>query len=125
MGKDKELKKYFKEITAYSRFTPKDTRKLVKELKISVTDYISANPHYQMEDIVSAFGTPEEIALSFLSVANLKYLNRKLRINGWTIFTLTVIILAYLTFLFSYYIRVNQAVPTYYTENIVITEVNQ
>lgn len=116
--RDKALKKYLHAIISYSRSSPKKTKKLVSELKESIIVYIQEHPGYQMADIISIFGSPEEIALSFLTVSDLKYINKKFQIKKSVLITLLAILIIYIVGFTTFYIQSHRSIVYYRYEQI-------
>ena len=64
---NKELKSYFKSIRQGLTCSPNAKRAFTSMLKDRINDFLAENPEASFEDIVSNFGTPEEIISEFNS----------------------------------------------------------
>ena len=62
---DKELKQYFKSIKNNLNCSNRLKLVFIKEFKNRVNDYLEDNPNANIEEIISFFGSAEEIANSF------------------------------------------------------------
>lgn len=62
---DKELKQYFKSIKYNLNCSNRLKVVFIKEFKNRVNDYLEDNPNANIEEIISFFGSAEEIANSF------------------------------------------------------------
>jgi len=72
-----ELRNYYKQIKKNLPFS-KQSSILLKNLKNSIDDYISLHSHFNIQEIIDTFGTPDEIAMSFIASIDSKELKKQL-----------------------------------------------
>lgn len=63
---DTELIAYFRDIRATIPGSPRQKRRITTGIQESIGDYISSHPGVQMEDIYSRFGSPRDIAETYV-----------------------------------------------------------
>lgn len=80
----KELKSYFREI---KRQIPGGCKKnkILRDLRLSVNDFIEENPDATFGAVVELFGTPQQIADSYTEEMPPQELQRQLKIKKWII----------------------------------------
>ena len=90
---ERELHKYLK--TIYNLLYCKISLRInfVKRLKASIQDYIEDYPESTMDEIISVFGTPQEIADGFIWEADVSFLRNYLFKNK--IFIIVTFIMAW------------------------------
>lgn len=66
-----ELNNYYKQIRA-NLPNSRQSVKMIHDLSNSINDYTENHSAYGMQDIIETFGSPEEIADSFISSLNSK-----------------------------------------------------
>lgn len=76
-----QLNAYYKEISSFAGLTEKQKKEFINELKSTVNEYAELNPDCTIDDIKAVFGTPEEIALSFIENGNFAKVKKKLDIK--------------------------------------------
>ena len=81
MQMSKEIKKYLKEIKLLLPAFNKDEKKFLRDLTERIEDYLDENPNATMQDIENQFGTPMEIAQSYMSSLDLDVLLKRLSIS--------------------------------------------
>ena len=74
MQMSKEIKKYLKEIKLLLPAFNKDEKKFLRDLMERIEDYLDENSNATMQDIENQFGTPMEIAQSYMSSLDLDVL---------------------------------------------------
>lgn len=81
MQMSKEIKKYLKEIKLLLPAFSKEEKKFLRDLLERIEDYLDENPNATMQDIENQFGTPTEIAQSYMSSLDLDVLLKRLSIS--------------------------------------------
>ena len=81
MQMSKEIKKYLKEIKLLLPAFNKEEKKFLRDLMERIEDYLDENPNATMQDIENQFGTPMEIAQSYMSSLDLDVLLKRLSIS--------------------------------------------
>ena len=81
MQMSKEIKKYQKEIKLLLPAFNKDEKKFLRDLMERIEDYLDENSNATMQDIENQFGTPMEIAQSYMSSLDLDVLLKRLSIS--------------------------------------------
>lgn len=102
---DINLNAYFKELKKALPYSSIKSSKLIKDLRNSISEYCNKNPNVRIEDILTEFGTPEEIANFTVATLEPTKLKKRLALRQWIIFGI-VIIISFLIILYSVaYIR--------------------
>lgn len=78
---NKHLEAYYKEIYSLIVCEGKQKKAFIKELQSAVCEYTELNPACTIEDIRAVFGTPEEIAVSFIENGSLTKVKRQINIK--------------------------------------------
>ena len=76
-----DVKKYKRRIKANLICSTEHSKRFLKELFDRIDDYIEQNPESDFSDIQDHFGTPEDIAKSFLVETDINIIRKKLRIK--------------------------------------------
>ena len=78
---NKDIKKYCTEIKKQLSCSNNIKLAFISELKNRIYEYIEEHPGEEItiSDIENRFGTPENIALSFASTEDMRYLHKKAR----------------------------------------------
>lgn len=90
------LKRYIRSI---SHGLPSGTMKkrFMSQLRDSITDFMQENPEADFEALLSHFGTPQEIAASYLYAQEPRILLRKIRMNKKMFRTVAIFMAVILT----------------------------
>lgn len=79
----KELDKYYRDIDRKLQLLSRSRRAaILREHRGSVSDYLKDNPDATVKEIEISFGTPEQVAESFLQMSDLKQTEQKLQTKG-------------------------------------------
>lgn len=81
MQMSKEIKKYLEEIKLLLPAFSKEEKKFLRDLMERIEDYLDENPKATIQDIEDQFGTPIEIAQSYMSSLDLDVLLKRLSIS--------------------------------------------
>ncbi len=117
---DKELKKYYAEISKAILCDKKQKTAFLAELKSNVGEYLSAEEDAKIENVISAFGTPEEIAKSFMENSSPALMKKKLDIKKYILIFLAMALLIYLVFVIVSLIDVHTEAHGYLDEGIMM-----
>ncbi len=75
------IARYVREVNKEIIATPKQKRKLFGDLKADIRERIADGKIASYEDIVTHFGTPEQVAKDFFATADIKEIKKKLLIR--------------------------------------------
>ena len=97
------LKKYFRDIEKLLVCSKDEKKKLISDLHISIENYIANNSNVSIDDIITNFGTPEQISEYSLAseehshtVRSIKSKSKIIRIVLAAVTVIAIIIGAYL-----------------------------
>ena len=107
---NKEIKKYIKYVKKIIPFYSKDKKEFLKLLTQKIIEFSNTQPNCTYQNIIDEFGSPNEVAGSYIETLNsdeiIKKLNKKKIIN---IFISVIIILYISVWGFERY-RINQLI---------------
>ena len=107
---EKEIKKYIKYVKKIIPFYSKDKKEFLKLLTQKIIEFSNTHPNFTYQNIIDEFGSPNEVAGSYIETLNsdeiIKKLNKKKIIN---IFISVIIILCISVWGFERY-RINQLI---------------
>ena len=86
-----KLKQYYRQIRLLIPYGGKDVRRFMRDFKHSVREYCEANPHASAEETMDFFGSPEQIALEFISSSDMNHLYQKLFVKKYFIIILFIL----------------------------------
>lgn len=82
MGKhNRETRRYLRAIKGWLPCAGKMKRQMLGEIEANIDDFVGENPEVSYEDIVSRFGTPQQIASTYVDEAETGELLRMLRVR--------------------------------------------
>ncbi len=116
---DKELKKYYTEISKLIICGKKQKTEFLSELKSNVNDFLSQEDELTIEGIHAAFGTPEEIGKSFMENCTSETIKKKLDIKKCVLIFLAAALVIYLIFVAASLIDVHTESHGYMKEGII------
>lgn len=122
---DKQLKRYFKSIKKNLPCYNSAMRKMLGDLKISVTDYITQNGCTEFQEIEKHFGTAEYIAEEFaagIDGAYIKSYKFKKRVTAIILSILAVIAIIVASLSIYIYIENEKHTPIFYNDKITYNE---
>lgn len=117
------LSEYYKEISSLAVCTVKQKKAFITELKSAVNEHMELNPECTIEDIKTVFGTPEEIALSFIENANITKVKRQINVKKVTIAAIITALLIWFAFAVISFIDVHLEAHGTLTEGILIINI--
>lgn len=77
----KEINKYIRKIRSLLFVQTKESKRFVREMEASISDYIEENGVTNMEEIREHFGAPEDIAKAFFVNTSLFDVKRRVRLK--------------------------------------------
>lgn len=117
---EKELKAYFKAVSEGLVTDKKKKGAFLKELEAEVEDYLSSREDVTMSEIEASFGTPEQIAQSFLSQSDPVKIRKSLSIKKVLLLALAIILLVYVVFVIVSLIDVHTEAHGFFTEGLLM-----
>ena len=96
---EKEIEKYLSEIQNNLVGSNKTKKNIISEIEGFVYDYAEVKGVKDISDIYSHFGTPEEMAQTFLSQSDPKKIAKAVRIKKAVIVGIIVAILLFATYI--------------------------
>lgn len=81
----RELQNYFREIKKELPCGGCERRKILRDLRLSVENFLEENPGATFDAVESHFGTPAQIADTYTEEMAPRELQRKLKIKKWII----------------------------------------
>ena len=76
---EKDIRKYISEVGNNLICSGNIKKQILNDIENDILDYVENNDIAQTDKIYTHFGSPEELAKSFLSVADIKTVKRKIR----------------------------------------------
>lgn len=117
---NKHLEAYYKEIYSLIVCEGKQKKVFIKEFQSAVCEYTELNPACTIEDIRAVFGTPEEIAFSFIENGNFTKVKKKLDVKRVIIAAVITALLIWFAFAVISLIDVHQEAHGTLTEGMLI-----
>ncbi len=77
----KEIRTYIREIRSLLFVRTKETRRFVRDMEASITDFVEENDVRDIKAVHEQFGTPEEIAKAFFAKMPLSDVKRRVRLK--------------------------------------------
>lgn len=77
----KEIRTYIREIRSLLFVRTKETRRFVRDMEASITDFVEENDVRDIKAVREQFGTPEEIAKAFFVKMPLYDVKRRVRLK--------------------------------------------
>lgn len=94
----RELTRYFGEIRRELVALPRKRRKaILREHQGNVTLFLNENPKASLRDVEANFGTPDQVAESFLQTIDLKQTNRRIKVKSKVLLAICVALAALVT----------------------------
>ena len=115
----KELNAYFKKVDAQLLCDRKSKIVFLTDLKNDIDEFVQQEPDADFENIVSAFGTPQEIAESFLKNADIANIKKKMNVKKILLFAVLAVVLIYVIFVVASFLDVHTEAHGYYEEGIL------
>ncbi len=99
-----DLKTYYKEIDKVLVCEKKVKNTFLNELKVNIEQYVKDNGIDNINEIKERFGSPQEIANSFLGDIDTNFLRKKLSVKKTIIIALISIVVIFALFCFAAFI---------------------
>ena len=116
---DNSLKKYFRAIEDTVLCPGREKTAFINDLKAEVGDYLCNSPDADMEEIISVFGSPEEIAQGFNRELSSGEIKKRLSIKRIIIFAVIAVLVIWAVFAAVSFIDVHTEAHGYFTEGIL------
>lgn len=113
-----ELKKYYKEIEDNLLCDRKQKKVFLTDIKSDIEDFLSANESPSIDGIIANFGTPTQIAESFLTMQEVGSIKKKMNLRRILLFAVTAVLFIYLAFVVISLIDVHTEAFGYFKETI-------
>ena len=75
---NKEAKTYLKQIRHLLPILSKQEKRFLKDLESALSDYISAYPHANTDEISAKFGSPADVVHDYIESLDLDYIIRRI-----------------------------------------------
>jgi uncharacterized protein DUF6120 len=95
---NKQLSVYYSKIEAELVCSKKEKKRLLGELRNSIDLYLRENPEVDMNGIVQYFGSPYEIANSYISTVDGKAINKQYKRHKIVIIVFLIAVLCIIFF---------------------------
>lgn len=115
----KELNTYFSNVEDLLLCDRKNKKAFLEDLKNDIDEFVQHEPDVDFDSILSAFGTPEEIAESFLKNADIADIKKKMNVKKILLFSLLAVVLVYVIFVIASFIDVHTEAHGYFEEGIL------
>ena len=116
---EKFLKTYYARVSSLLLCSGKAKRTIMNELRGNVTDWLAENEDAQQEDILTVFGTPEQIAESALHGADPAALKKKIVLKRVVFAALLLALLIWAAFAVAGLIDVHTEAHGYFEEGLL------
>lgn len=116
-----ELKEYYKKISGSIISDNRQKKAFLKEIRENIDEFILMKPDATIDQIYIQFGSPEEIANSFIE-NNKLLITRKIKIKKMLCIGIGIIIFLYLTFIVASLIDVHEEAHGYFIEGFLIVQ---
>lgn len=118
----KELSGYYRQVEDLLLCDRKSKIVFLTDLKNDIDEFVQQDPEADLDSIVSAFGSPAEIAESFLKNADIANIKKKMNVKKILLFSLLAVVLVYVIFVVASFIDVHTEAHGYYEEGILQAE---
>lgn len=113
------LNAYFRNVEDLLLCNRKSKKAFLSDLKNDIDEFVQHEPDADFDSILSAFGTPDEIAESFLKNADIASIKKKLNVKKILLFAVLAVVLVYVIFVVASFIDVHTEAHGYYEEGIL------
>ncbi|MBQ7296035.1 MAG: hypothetical protein IJW86_10790 [Clostridia bacterium] len=115
-----ELKAYYSEIEKNLICERRQKSAFMAELKANIDEFLAISPDADIERIKAEFGTPEEIADSFISNSNAGVIKKRFDIKKSILIAIALALVIYLAFVVISLIDVHTEAHGYIEEGIMM-----
>ena len=109
---------YLSEVKKALKYTNKDSRKLLHNLKNEVNIFAFENSSVTLDTLISTFGSPSDISESFYSNLDIQELKKQRKYKRYIIIAITIIVITIIIFISRYYSNLDKDLPTYTIDTI-------
>ncbi len=109
---------YLSSVKKALKYVNKDSKKLINSLKVEVDIFISEHSDVTLNDLISKFGSPSDIAESFYANLDISELKKQKRIKGYIITAILVVVLTFIVCTINYYTNLHKDLPVYTIDTI-------
>lgn len=78
---EKELKEYYRSVHCWLPCSGKQKKRILEEIRIQIHTYLLENPHADIQAVEDRFGSPLQIASSYVDAMDTNELLKELRIR--------------------------------------------
>lgn len=116
----KIISKFIREVKKELIATPRQKKLLFGDLKADIREHMAEGKIADYGDIVSQFGTPEQIAKDFLSAANIAQVRKMILLRRIFVMTTAVFVFAFCSYHSYQLYDIYNASHTYVTETFEV-----
>lgn len=109
---------YLSSIRKALKYTNKDSKKLLNNLKNEVDIFSLENSDATLNDFISNFGSPSDISESFYSNLDIQELKKQKKYKHYIIISITIITIIAIICISHYYNNLNKDLPSYTIDTI-------
>ena len=114
-----QLDEYYKNVEQLLLCDRKSKRVFLTDLKNDVNEFIQQEPLADFACVLSSFGTPQEIAESFLRNADIAKIKKRMNIKKIVLFSLLAVLLVYICFVIASFIDVHTESHGYFEDSVL------
>ena len=114
-----ELNAYYKQVDNLLLCDRKSKKAFMTELKNDIDEFVRQETNSDFNSILTTFGTPEEIAESFLKNSDIVSIKKKMNVKKMVLFSLLAIVLVYVIFVIASFIDVHTEAHGFFEEGIL------
>ena len=81
----KELKTYYRDVQKALPCSVSQRRKLMQDIRCAVSGYLQEHPEADIETVTAHFGTPQQIAETYLAETPPQKLRQQLKVKKWIV----------------------------------------
>ena len=81
----KELKTYYRDVQKALPCSVSQRRKLMQDIRCAVSGYLQEHPEADIETVTAHFGTPQQIAETYLAEMPPQKLRQQLKVKKWIV----------------------------------------
>lgn len=116
---EEKLSRYYKEILSAIPCERKKKAAFMSEFQAQIEEFTESSPDTDIEEIISVFGSPEEIAEGFIKELAGDEIKRKLSVKRILVFFISAVLLIWAVFAVVSLIDVHSDSHGYFTEEIL------
>lgn len=113
---------YISNVKKAIKHIDKNSEKLIRNLKNEVDIFISGHPDTTYNDLITTFGSPDEIAESVYHNMDTKEIKKQKKLKSYIIIAIVIVVLIIAICIIHYYSQLNKDLPSYTIDNINMIE---